>query len=471
MELEQYLERDIITFLDSRITKKEKNSIDREEEYGLYLTKDYVKDLTYALDNDELTKAKKLFDELKVHYSQMPKTSVERKKIYSLLEKMYGKIQNYVKIKEGRIEVIKQGESEIQKERGGTDSSDSQKFPAQKNSVNPVADVLVEKPTTTKGSGKTVGGMWKEPAEGQSKTKNIVEANIIGKSTKSVKGGKYYEEKNEERTDQQLPDDIRIPNVFMKTKDEMAKDTDTDPWEISHRSTHHHEYPKGSDIMDQELEELMGEVIGKTTERFERIKSNIKEQVLAEVKRKLDEENEMQDKRIRELKSEITHEAITQIDKYIAAERKDDDRISGRPIVVGNYNIEGQEATIRPIGYAENSDIVRIDKRVMHQAKGKDMHKKIHPTSRDHMPENISSTTGDITIKKSPSEEKSQKKISGNRQADKEIQQLYEEAIYTMFQNNYSEARRMFEKILEARPDNRAAKIRLHECLEAIDNA
>ena len=87
------------------------------------------------------------------------------------------------------------------------------------------------------------------------------------------------------------------------------------------------------------------------------------------------------------------------------------------------------------------------------------------------MPENISSTTGDITIKKSPSEEKSQKKISGNRQADKEIQQLYEEAIYTMFQNNYSEARRMFEKILEARPDNRAAKIRLHECLEAIDNA
>ena len=65
MDFEQYLERDILTFLDSKIYKKESTSIDREEEYGLYLTKDYLKELNYALDNDELTRAKKLFDELK----------------------------------------------------------------------------------------------------------------------------------------------------------------------------------------------------------------------------------------------------------------------------------------------------------------------------------------------------------------------------------------------------------------------
>jgi hypothetical protein len=88
MEFEQYLERDILTFLDSKIYKKENTSIDREEEYGLYLTRDYLKELNYALDNDELTRAKKLFDELKVNYSRLPKSSVERKKIYSLLEKM-----------------------------------------------------------------------------------------------------------------------------------------------------------------------------------------------------------------------------------------------------------------------------------------------------------------------------------------------------------------------------------------------
>ena len=61
MEFEQYLERDIITFLDSKTEKKDSTNIDREEEYGIYLMRDYLKELNYALDNDELTKAKKLF--------------------------------------------------------------------------------------------------------------------------------------------------------------------------------------------------------------------------------------------------------------------------------------------------------------------------------------------------------------------------------------------------------------------------
>jgi hypothetical protein len=40
-----------------------------------------------------------------------------------------------------------------------------------------------------------------------------------------------------------------------------------------------------------------------------------------------------------------------------------------------------------------------------------------------------------------------------------------------MFQNNYNEAAKIFEQILRIRPGNKAARIRLHECREAISNA
>lgn len=87
MEFEQYLERDIITFLDSKMEKKDSTNIDREEEYGIYLLRDYLKELSYALDNDELTRAKKLFDELKKNYVGIPKGSLQRKKCIHYLRR------------------------------------------------------------------------------------------------------------------------------------------------------------------------------------------------------------------------------------------------------------------------------------------------------------------------------------------------------------------------------------------------
>ena len=100
MDLGEFLEKDMMNFLDSRIEKKDHNVVDREEEYGLYMNRDYLKELDSALDNDELTKAKKLFDELKNYYNSLPKNSIERKKIYSVLEKMYAKIEAYVDMKD-----------------------------------------------------------------------------------------------------------------------------------------------------------------------------------------------------------------------------------------------------------------------------------------------------------------------------------------------------------------------------------
>jgi tetratricopeptide (TPR) repeat protein len=54
---------------------------------------------------------------------------------------------------------------------------------------------------------------------------------------------------------------------------------------------------------------------------------------------------------------------------------------------------------------------------------------------------------------------------------DEELQKMYEEAIYTMFQNDYIEASKIFQQILRIRPENKAARIRLQECREAISNA
>jgi thioredoxin-like negative regulator of GroEL len=54
---------------------------------------------------------------------------------------------------------------------------------------------------------------------------------------------------------------------------------------------------------------------------------------------------------------------------------------------------------------------------------------------------------------------------------DDELQKMYEEAIYTMFQNNYDEAAELFQQILRIRPENKAARIRLQECREASGNA
>jgi len=60
--------------------EEDHNVVDREEEYGLYMNRDYLKELDSALDNDELTKAKKLFDELKNYYNSLPKIASKGKR-------------------------------------------------------------------------------------------------------------------------------------------------------------------------------------------------------------------------------------------------------------------------------------------------------------------------------------------------------------------------------------------------------
>src|SRR3989339_1040048 len=106
MELDEFLEKDIIHFLEERKEKKAAAGVDREEDYGLYLTKDYIKEVANALEKDEISIAQKLFDELKIHYDSLPKGSLEEKKIYSMLEQIYSKINSYLQLK-GNSESIR----------------------------------------------------------------------------------------------------------------------------------------------------------------------------------------------------------------------------------------------------------------------------------------------------------------------------------------------------------------------------
>ena len=98
MELEEFLEKDIMKFLDQRAEKKKEVSPDREEDYGLYLNKDYIKELQKVLEKDQISEAQKLFDELKEHYNILPKESLEARKVYLILEYMYNKIESYLKL-------------------------------------------------------------------------------------------------------------------------------------------------------------------------------------------------------------------------------------------------------------------------------------------------------------------------------------------------------------------------------------
>ncbi|MFA5797354.1 MAG: hypothetical protein WC916_04940 [Candidatus Woesearchaeota archaeon] len=113
MDLEQFLEEDIITFLDSKVETRGTASVDREDDYGLYITKDYVKELETALQNDNLSRAKKLFDELKAIYHTYNQP-LGKKKIYIMLDEMYTRITKYVEeVQERRVQVHLQGVSTI----------------------------------------------------------------------------------------------------------------------------------------------------------------------------------------------------------------------------------------------------------------------------------------------------------------------------------------------------------------------
>ncbi len=155
MDFEQFLEQDIITFLEGKVEKKEKTNIAREEDYGLYLTKDYVKELEQALANDNMSRAKALFDELKDiynHYNQ----PVGKKKIYLILDEMYAHITHYVdetaRKRTIQISLQKKADKEIAQPASIANRTVPAPQPTQKAPAIPLAPKIVPEPPPIKPS-------------------------------------------------------------------------------------------------------------------------------------------------------------------------------------------------------------------------------------------------------------------------------------------------------------------------------
>ena len=101
MDLDKFLEDNIIEFIDNKTDKTKKIDIASEEDYGIYIKKDYIKELTKHLENDELTRAKNLFNELNETYSKLPDNSTIKKTIYEILYQMSEFIKKYIQSKQG----------------------------------------------------------------------------------------------------------------------------------------------------------------------------------------------------------------------------------------------------------------------------------------------------------------------------------------------------------------------------------
>lgn len=98
MDLSKYLQEQIREFLEEK-TKQKKDMLNkiREEEIDVFsIEKDYAKETQKALEENDVKKAKNIFDELRKTYNSLEKDDEKRNKYYAILEEVYVKIDKYL---------------------------------------------------------------------------------------------------------------------------------------------------------------------------------------------------------------------------------------------------------------------------------------------------------------------------------------------------------------------------------------
>ncbi|MGV8171403.1 MAG: hypothetical protein ACP5OA_01790 [Candidatus Woesearchaeota archaeon] len=423
MDFEQYLEKDILKFLDSKIEKKDRENVNREEEYGLYLTKDYLKELTYVLDNDELTKAKKLFDELKVTYTKLPKSSFERKKVYTILEKMYGKIQNYVEIKEGKVEIIKEGQSEIHKDKIQDFAKYIKKLPEMpKLDVTEEWDISSLKSTALPIHLNVEENIYEKKEPESSIMARSVESNILG---------------------QTLKDDVSKPQSLDENNKSAKADTYIEVPIMKKAPTYE---SKSAD--EQKYIPLREKVIEKkiSPEKVYTATDN----PIINLRLKIERDAETQKDRINKSRDEKLQQ--------LNAEREKESTDKEHEIKAGNDHISKEV-------------LEKVYTRVGEITSSKDVTKNFMRDEQIEEPEE-NNVIDNLDEWKTPENENlinSEFKDKGTNKknfSNEELKTVYEQAIYYMFNEKYDEAAKIFKKILDAQPTNKAAHIRLQECME-----
>ena len=101
MDLGDFLEQDMIMFLDAQVeemrAKKEVAKPMIYDDADFYsIQRDYGKEVRAALDDDNLAKAKHIFDDLKDLYNKIPTKNANKRKAYLILEELYTIIKNYL---------------------------------------------------------------------------------------------------------------------------------------------------------------------------------------------------------------------------------------------------------------------------------------------------------------------------------------------------------------------------------------
>jgi hypothetical protein len=96
--LEELFERDIGRFLDERMGNKvDRKKLPRPEEENMFdLQKDYVKEVEAALIKDDLNKAKKIFDDLKILYGKLKYSDMDKARIFRMMDTAHMKIKTYL---------------------------------------------------------------------------------------------------------------------------------------------------------------------------------------------------------------------------------------------------------------------------------------------------------------------------------------------------------------------------------------
>jgi transcription termination factor NusB len=215
------------------------------------------------------------------------------------------------------------------------------------------------------------------------------------------------------------------------------------------------------------------ELLNNALSEFKSLRDELLERVLAEVDRHIANNAEYTDKRLetytdtrlemlrKDILKEINmhnagaHDVRAPHDAYAPDNARAPDRLPDADL---KHDTELNNS-FNTLNNSFNTDTLRLD-----------IHRKAHGAAA-HMP---AARVPDVRVfndvrpaaLRKPGHLKSKPQDSRNI-----MRKLYEEAVYTMYQNNYPEAAKLFKAITDYYPDNKAARIRLQECMEASGNA
>lgn len=432
MELDEFLEKDMLRFLEER---KEKNTqdkiIDREEDYGLYLTKDYLKEVTSALESDEITKAQRLFDELRSYYETLPKGSLEAKKVYAILEQVYSKINAYNQLK-GLTTNIRSFDDVLDR---GFQGSIPQKIHQTTTKIDKKIDHIDEKITRF---GEDFKELKKTIITGSQSNKvsleNVESKKPIYITASEIKisppqnpsSSKIAEHSESNQKSKNILPAFNLDAESTHKTNNKVKDDSIEKFHLTKQAISHTEKPKSEKII-----------------RIYKIPKNLKSRKNFSLKKDILDFNsskkELFDKNLSEQKSSksINEVEKTNTNKEKSME-KQDSKLKNTPNDVSKENKDFFDSPFKPLNkkeVTENSNMSIISQ------------KNTQEKSKQKI-ENSSKKSGDTL----------------------NYEEKYYEALKLMQLKKYAEARKLFTEILSAKPNHKPSQIRLKQCQEAIVN-